>query len=70
MTLMWTASSDNVRVAGYYIDRNGNDIATTTGTSYTDAGLVSGRTYKYHLIAYDAAGNKSVASATVSGKAK
>ena len=70
ITLAWTASSDNVRVAGYYIYRNGNDIATVTGTSYTDAGLVSGRTYKYHLIAYDAAGNKSVASATVSGEAK
>jgi chitodextrinase len=70
IALAWTASTDNVRVAGYYVYRNGNVIATVTGTRYTDTGLVSGKTYKFHVVAFDAAGNRSVASATVSGKAK
>jgi chitodextrinase len=70
IALSWTASVDNVRVAGYYIYRNGRKIATVTGTSYTNTGLVSGTTYKYYVIAYDAAGNKSGASATVSAQAK
>lgn len=70
IALTWTASTDNVRVAGYYIYRNGKVIATVTATRYTDTGLVSGKTYKYHVVAHDAAGNRSVAGATVSGKAK
>jgi large repetitive protein len=41
-------------------------FATVTGISYTNTGLVTGKTYKYYVIAYDRAGNKSAASAKVS----
>jgi chitodextrinase len=70
IAMSWKASVDNIGVAGYYIYRNGRKIATVSGTNYTDTGLVSGNTYKYYVIAYDAAGNKSAATATVSAKAK
>jgi chitodextrinase len=70
IALSWKASSDNVRVAGYYIYRNGRKIATVTGTTYTDTGLITGTSYAYYVIAFDAAGNSSGASATVSGTAK
>jgi chitodextrinase len=70
IALSWSASVDNVGIAGYYVYRNGRKIATVSGTSYTNTGLVSGTTYSYYLIAYDGAGNQSAASATVSAKAK
>lgn len=70
ITLSWTASEDNVGVAGYYIYRGGRKIATVKHTRYTNTGLVSGTPYRYFVVAYDAAGNKSAASATVSAKAK
>src|SRR5207248_9017066 len=69
IALSWGASVDNVGVAGYYIYRNARKIATVSGTSYTNTGLVSGTTYSYDLIAYDGAWNQSAASATVSAKA-
>jgi chitodextrinase len=70
IALSWTASVDNVGVAGYYVYRSGKRVASVTVASYTDTRLVSGTRYKYDVIAYDSAGNKSAASATVSAKAK
>jgi chitodextrinase len=67
--LSWKASVDNVGVTGYYIYRNSTKVATVSGTSYTNTGLVSGTEYKYYVIAFDAAGNKGDASATVSAEA-
>ncbi|GIO15137.1 hypothetical protein J19TS2_46920 [Cohnella xylanilytica] len=58
----WSASSDNVAVAGYEVYRDGALVGTTAGTSYTDSGLTAGTTYSYTVKAYDAAGNKSAAS--------
>jgi chitodextrinase len=66
VTLSWTASTDNVGVAGYRIYRNGTSVATTTGTSYQDTGLTSNTTYTYTVQAYDQAGNNSTQSAQVS----
>jgi hypothetical protein len=63
--LSWTASTDNVGVAGYRIYRNGIQVATTTGTSYADTGLAAATTYSYSVTAYDEAGNDSPASDTV-----
>lgn len=63
--LSWTASTDNVGVAGYKIYRNGTQIATTTSTSYTDSNLSPSTTYTYSVSAYDAAGNESAKSNTV-----
>jgi chitodextrinase len=64
IALSWHAATDNVGVSGYLIFRNGAQIGTTTGTSYTDAGL-SGGSYSYTVKARDAAGNVSAASAAV-----
>lgn len=41
----WTASTDNVRVTGYRVYRNGTEVGTPTATSYTDSGLTGGTTY-------------------------
>lgn len=62
VALSWSPSTDNVAVVGYYVSRNGVRIPTQypiTGTSYTDTGLAAGVTYRYSVIAYDAAGNLS-----------
>lgn len=61
--LTWTASSDNVGVIGYYIIRNGSTIAQTSTTSYTDSSVQPSTLYQYQIMAYDAAGNTSSASA-------
>src|SRR5262249_50598665 len=63
----WTASTDNVGVAGYKIYRNGTQVGTATGTTYTDTGLGSSTSYTYTVSAYDAAGNNSAQSAAVIG---
>jgi len=67
----WTASTDDVGVAGYAVHRGtsagfspdeSNVLATgVTGTAYADGDVVEGSWY-YKLIAYDAAGNESAAS--------
>jgi len=64
--LGWTASTDNLGVAGYYIFRDGLQVASTTGTSYSDKGLLSATSYSYFVKAYDAASNVSTASNTAS----
>ncbi len=66
INLSWSASSDNVAVTGYKIFRNNVQVAQVTGTSYGDANLAASTTYSYFVIAFDAAGNQSAASATVS----
>src|SRR5206468_6173475 len=64
--LSWTASSDNVGVAGYEIWRGPHGgtlakIATTTGTgtTYSDTTVTGGQSYDYQVGARDAAGNSS-----------
>src|SRR5262249_41437143 len=60
--LSWTASTDNVGVAKYEVERQDRGsasfvhIGTTIGTSYTDAGLVTGRSYSYRILVRDAKG--------------
>ena len=63
--LSWTASTDNVGVAGYRIFSGSAFIATSSGTSYKSTGLLAGSTYPYAVAAYDAAGNASPQSASV-----
>jgi uncharacterized protein YkwD len=65
--LTWTASTDNVGVAGYQVVRNGTVLTTVTGgaLSYADTSALGGLTYLYSIIAYDAAGNLSPASNTI-----
>jgi chitodextrinase len=62
--LSWTASTDNVGVAGYRVFRSGAQIGTTTSTNYADSTVSAGQTYDYHVVAYDGAGNTSTASNT------
>ena len=69
INLSWTASSDNVGVTGYRVERcqgasctNFVQVATTPGTSYSDTGLAANTTYRYQVRAADAAGNLSLYS--------
>ena len=66
VNLSWSASTDNVGVTGYKVFRNGTQVGTATNTSYQDTGLSSGATYNYTVAAYDAAGNTSAQSSSVS----
>lgn len=65
ISLSWAASTDNVGVTGYRIYRNSSLIATTTSTSYTDSNLSPSTSYTYAVSAYDAAGNESAKSNSV-----
>jgi chitodextrinase len=64
-SLSWSPSTDNVGVAGYRVSRNGVQIGTTAGTTFTDSGLSASTPYAYTVAAYDAAGNVSAQSAGV-----
>jgi len=70
INLSWTASTDNTAVTGYKVFRGGTQIATTTGTSYSNTGLSRNTTYMYTVAAYDAAGNVSAQSAPASAKTR
>ncbi|MGG1550331.1 sugar-binding protein [Paenibacillus ferrarius] len=64
--LAWTASTDNVGVAGYNIYNGGNLVATVTSTTYTVTGLTPGTSYTFTVKAKDAENNISAASNAVS----
>ena len=64
INLNWVAATDNVGVTGYLVERCTGagcssfvQLATPTGTSHNDLGLLSGTTYRYRVRATDAAGN-------------
>ena len=66
INLSWTASTDNVGVTGYKIERcqgpacsNFTQIATQTSLTYSDTGLAASTSYSYRVRATDAAGNLS-----------
>src|SRR5439155_7152000 len=63
VTLTWSASNDNVGVAGYRVFRNGTQVGTTPGLSYVDTRPAKGSD-AYTVKAYDAASNMSDASNT------
>ncbi|HSB85847.1 MAG TPA: Ig-like domain-containing protein, partial [Ilumatobacteraceae bacterium] len=65
INLSWSASTDNVGVAGYRIFRNGVQVGTSTTTSFNDTGLTANTTYGYSVNAYDAAGNASAQTAVI-----
>jgi hypothetical protein len=60
--LSWTASTDNVGVKKYEVQRQDPGrtsfvhVRTTTGTSYTDTGLAAGSNYSYRVLVRDAKG--------------
>ncbi len=55
----WTASTDNVAVAGYRLYRNGTLVDTVTGTTYTFTGLTCNTSSPLGVEAFDSAGNVS-----------
>ena len=61
--LAWATSTDNVGVTGYLIYRDGVHVATSTGTWIPNtSGLKRNTSYTFHVVAIDAAGNRSAAS--------
>jgi fibronectin type 3 domain-containing protein len=73
INLSWTASTDNIAVTGYRIERcqgsgcsNFAQVGTSTGTSYSDTGLSASTSYSYRVRAADAAANTSSYSGTAS----
>jgi Domain of unknown function (DUF1929) len=65
--LTWTASTDNVGVAGYAVHRStdgtlGPEIVRVEATTWTDLTVQEGTKYTYAVKAFDAAGNLSSAS--------
>src|SRR4030042_662948 len=61
--ISWTASTDNVGVAGYKIYRDGTYLKSVTGsTSTSDTGLNPSTQYCYTVSAYDSANNESAQS--------
>ena len=73
INLSWTASTDNVGVTGYRVERcqgagcsTFTQVSTPTGTTYQDTGLTANTFYSYRVRAVDAAGNLSQYSSIVS----
>ncbi len=66
INLSWTASTDNVGVTNYLVERCSGasctsfaQIATSTTTSYSNTGLTASTSYSYRVRATDGAGNLS-----------
>jgi fibronectin type 3 domain-containing protein len=66
INLTWTASTDNVGVTGYLIERcqgaacaSFAQVATTASTTLNDTSLAANTSYSYRVRATDAAGNVS-----------
>jgi chitodextrinase len=55
----WSPATDNVAVVGYTVARDGVQIATLdpATTTFEETGLPSDTTYRYGIVAFDAAGN-------------
>jgi chitodextrinase len=73
INLSWTASTDNVAVTGYEVQRCQGASCTTfaavgtpTGTTFNDTGRTPGTTYRYQVRARDAIPNWSATSSIVS----
>ncbi|HTF10522.1 MAG TPA: glycoside hydrolase family 9 protein [Asanoa sp.] len=69
-TLSWAASTDNVGVTGYdvYREAGATDVlvGSPTATTFAVTGLTASTSYAFYVVAKDAAGNRSAASAPVS----
>jgi 2,4-dienoyl-CoA reductase-like NADH-dependent reductase (Old Yellow Enzyme family) len=68
--LSWNAAADQEEVYGYELYRSVNDadflhLASMKRTNYYDLNVTAGDTYRYYVVAYDLAGNRSVESNVV-----
>lgn len=66
--LSWNASTDNIKVAGYCIFRNGVEIGWTHSTTYQDKNLTPNTIYKYSIVSYDTSSILSGQTTELSGK--
>ena len=73
INLAWMASTDNVGVTGYMVERcmgaacsNFAQVATPAGTTFSDMGLTASTSYSYRVRATDVANNLSAYSSTAS----
>jgi hypothetical protein len=64
--LTWSVATDDTRVIGYRITRNGQVVGTSDIPKYTDTGLSPNTAYTYTISAYDQAENYSAESASAS----
>jgi chitodextrinase len=64
--LTWDPSTDNTGVQGYLVYRNGVQVASVAAAGYQNTGLLAATSYSYQVYAFDGAGNRSPASASVS----
>lgn len=69
MTISWTASTDNIGVTAYGLERcsgagcsNFASIASPTTNNFNDTGLAANTSFTYRVRAFDAANNTSGAS--------
>jgi hypothetical protein len=53
VSLSWTASSSAVGIASYDVLRDGSQVGTATGTSYTDSTVAASTAYSYTVEAVD-----------------
>ena len=79
ISVSWTASTDNIGVTGYIVERcqgsgcsNFAQVGTPTASPFVDSGLTPNTFYNYHVRARDAANNLSgwsnVVGATTQGE--
>ena len=63
VNLDWDASTDNIAVTSYVVNRDGVDVATipATITAWTDVGAVPNTTHTYTVTAFDASANSATA---------
>ena len=73
INVTWAASTDNVAVTGYRVQRcqgagctNYVTVTTVKAVTYTSSGLTPSTTYRYRVRALDAAGNLSALTSGVS----
>jgi len=67
LNVSWSGSNDSVGVAGYLVYRGGVQVANvSSGRSFQDTALGAYTSYSYSVAAYDAAGNISGRSPSVS----
>ncbi len=60
--ITWSESTDNYRLDGYVVFRDGAPVATTTLLNYSDTGLSASSTYAYTVRAFDSRYNYSSSS--------
>lgn len=69
INISWQASTDNVGVTGYRVERCNpicSEIGQTANVTLSDTGLSGNQTYGYRVKAFDAAGNQSAYSTIAS----